>query len=101
MPCAETKALEEGVSPAELCVKYHALHKGIYDCIYSYPLNCRVLSDMSLGFEIAFDKFGRTPTPQQTEITQGMISRFRRLVVANRETRYFPKTLEERLYRGT
>lgn len=55
----ETKALEEGVSPAELCAKYHALHKGIYD-----------------WFEIAFDKFGRTPTPQQTEITQDI---FRKL----------------------
>lgn len=32
MSFTETKALEEGVSPAELCVKYHALHKGIYDC---------------------------------------------------------------------
>ena len=40
----ETKALEEGVSPAELCAKYHALHKGIYDCkesgfIFSYRRN--------------------------------------------------------------
>ncbi|GAD92485.1 methionyl-tRNA synthetase [Paecilomyces variotii No. 5] len=49
----ETKALEEGVEPAELCAKYHAIHKGIYD-----------------WFRINFDIFGRTPTPQQTQIVQ-------------------------------
>ncbi|KAJ9203718.1 hypothetical protein DTO166G4_6650 [Paecilomyces variotii] len=49
----ETKALEEGVEPAELCAKYHAIHKGIYD-----------------WFRINFDIFGRTPTAQQTQIVQ-------------------------------
>ncbi|KAL1993287.1 hypothetical protein VTN49DRAFT_3236 [Thermomyces lanuginosus] len=49
----ETKALEEGLTPEELCAKYHAIHKGIYD-----------------WFRIEFDIFGRTPTPQQTEIVQ-------------------------------
>jgi len=49
----ETKALSEGVSPAELCAKYHALHKGVYD-----------------WFRISFDEFGRTPTPEHTGITQ-------------------------------
>ncbi|KAL1984601.1 hypothetical protein VTN96DRAFT_8903 [Rasamsonia emersonii] len=49
----ETKALEEGLDPADLCAKYHALHKGIYD-----------------WFRINFDVFGRTPTPQQTAIVQ-------------------------------
>lgn len=53
----ETKALEEGLEPAELCAKYHALHKGIYD-----------------WFRIEFDVFGRTPTPQQTEIVQDIFS---------------------------
>jgi methionyl-tRNA synthetase len=51
----ETKAQEEGVSPAELCARFHELHKGIYE-----------------WFGIAFDKFGRTSTPQQTEIVQGL-----------------------------
>jgi methionyl-tRNA synthetase len=51
----ETKAQEEGVSPAELCGRFHELHKGIYE-----------------WFGIAFDKFGRTSTPQQTEIVQGL-----------------------------
>ncbi|KAI5464653.1 tRNA synthetases class I (M)-domain-containing protein [Mariannaea sp. PMI_226] len=49
----ETKALEEGLEPAELCAKYHKIHKEIYD-----------------WFRIDFDVFGRTPTPQQTEIVQ-------------------------------
>ncbi|KKA28859.1 hypothetical protein TD95_000294 [Thielaviopsis punctulata] len=49
----ETKALEEGVDPATLCAKYHAMHKSIYD-----------------WFNIDFDIFGRTPTKQQTSIVQ-------------------------------
>jgi len=51
----ETKAAEEGVTPAELCARFHDLHKGIYE-----------------WFGIAFDKFGRTSTPRQTEIVQGL-----------------------------
>lgn len=51
----ETKALEEGVDPATLCAKYHAIHKDIYD-----------------WFRISFDIFGQTPTPQQTQIVQGI-----------------------------
>lgn len=46
----ETKALEEGVTPKELCDKYHVLHKEVYD-----------------WFNIKFDKFGRTTTDLQTE----------------------------------
>ncbi|KAK9455844.1 tRNA synthetases class I (M)-domain-containing protein [Dipodascopsis uninucleata] len=49
----ETRALEEGVSPKELCDKYHTIHKEVYD-----------------WFNIKFDKFGRTTTPLQTEIAQ-------------------------------
>jgi methionyl-tRNA synthetase len=49
----ETKALEEGVSCQELCDKYHHIHKSIYD-----------------WFGLSFDHFGRTTTPQQTEIAQ-------------------------------
>jgi methionyl-tRNA synthetase len=49
----ETKALEEGLEPAELCAKYHKIHKDIYD-----------------WFRIDFDVFGRTPTDQQTQIVQ-------------------------------
>ena len=49
----ETKAIEEGVTPEELCAKYHRLHAEVYR-----------------WFDIDFDKFGRTPTRQQTEIAQ-------------------------------
>jgi len=49
----ESKAAEEGVSPKELCGRYHAVHADIYR-----------------WFNIAFDKFGRTSCPVQTEVTQ-------------------------------
>ncbi|MDR0322611.1 MAG: methionine--tRNA ligase [Treponema sp.] len=49
----ENKAAEEKVSPKELCDRYHAIHADIYR-----------------WFNIAFDKFGRTSTPIQTEVTQ-------------------------------
>ena len=51
----ETKALAENKTPRELCDYYHAIHKDIYH-----------------WFNIKFDHFGRTSTPQQTEITQGI-----------------------------
>ena len=49
----ETKAIEEGVTPQQLCDKYNRLHKEVYD-----------------WFEIEFDHFGRTPTQEGTEIAQ-------------------------------
>ncbi len=51
----ETRALEEGISPRELCDRYYAIHRDIY-----------------AWFGIAFDKFGRTSTERQTEITQSI-----------------------------
>ena len=54
----ETKAIEEGVTPQELCDKYYKLHKEIYD-----------------WFEIAFDHFGRTPTQEQTDIAQDIFTK--------------------------
>lgn len=51
----ETKALQEGTTPAEICTKYHKLHKEIYD-----------------WFDLSFDKFGRTSTPEQTELCQAI-----------------------------
>lgn len=51
----ETKALEEHVSPKELCDRFHAIHRDIYS-----------------WFGISFDKFGRTSTPEHTEITQSI-----------------------------
>lgn len=49
----ETKALETGQTPQELCDEFHLKHKEVYD-----------------WFEIAFDHFGRTTTEKQTEIAQ-------------------------------
>ncbi|GMO48707.1 MAG: methionine--tRNA ligase [Treponemataceae bacterium] len=51
----ETRALEEGKTPRELCDYYYAIHADIYE-----------------WFGIAFDHFGRTSEPQQTEITQAL-----------------------------
>ncbi len=51
----ETKALAEGVSPKELCDKYHVIHKDIYK-----------------WFNVDFDNFGRTSTEKQTEIVQSL-----------------------------
>ena len=50
---SETRALQEGVTPRELCDRYHAIHREIYK-----------------WFNISFDYFGRTSTPLQTEIVQ-------------------------------
>lgn len=49
----ETKAQKENLTPREICDKYHALHREVYS-----------------WFDISFDVFGRTSTPQQTEIVQ-------------------------------
>ncbi len=50
---SETRALQEGVSPRELCDHYHKIHEDIYK-----------------WFNISFDYFGRTSTPKHTEIVQ-------------------------------
>ena len=49
----ETKALEEGITPRQLCDKYYEIHKHIYE-----------------WFGISTDIFGRTATPKHTQITQ-------------------------------
>ncbi|RAL09290.1 methionine--tRNA ligase MES1 [Aspergillus homomorphus CBS 101889] len=54
----ETKALEEKVTPEELCAKYNKIHQEVYE-----------------WFEIGFDHFGRTPTKQHTEISQAIFKR--------------------------
>ncbi|MDR2110504.1 MAG: methionine--tRNA ligase [Spirochaetaceae bacterium] len=54
----ETRAAEEGISPRELCDRYYAIHSDIYR-----------------WFNIAFDKFGRTSTPIQTEIVRDIFKK--------------------------
>lgn len=53
----ETKALQEKVSCQEICDKYFAIHRDIYE-----------------WFDIDFDYFGRTTTQKQTEITQDIFN---------------------------
>jgi len=47
----ETKAVEEGLTPRQICDKYNALHAEVYE-----------------WFSISFDKFGRTTTEEQTKV---------------------------------
>ena len=54
----ETKALETGQTPKELCDEYHKKHKDVYD-----------------WFEIGFDYFGRTTTEEQTTIAQDIFTK--------------------------
>lgn len=54
----ETKAIEEGITPQEICDKYHKIHDEIYK-----------------WFNISFDFFGRTTTQQQTQIAQDIFWR--------------------------
>lgn len=70
----ETKALEEHVTPQQLCDKYHHLHKEIYD-----------------WFDIGFDFFGRTTTDLQTDIAQDI---FMKLF----ENNYLEEQTTEQLY---
>lgn len=70
----ETKAIEEGVTPKELCDKYHKIHKDVYD-----------------WFQIGFDYFGRTTTPQQTEISQGIFMKLN-------ENGYLEEQVTKQLY---
>ncbi|KAL5009862.1 hypothetical protein ScPMuIL_012167 [Solemya velum] len=54
----ETKAIEEGLTPKQICDKYNAIHTDIYS-----------------WFNIAFDSFGRTTTDHQTRIAQDIFCR--------------------------
>ncbi len=70
----ETKALEEGITPQELCDRYYAVHTDIYN-----------------WFTISFDRFGRTSTPKHTEITQGIFNKLD-------ENGYITEQTTEQLY---
>ncbi|MDR1147486.1 MAG: methionine--tRNA ligase [Spirochaetaceae bacterium] len=70
----ETRAAEEGISPRELCDRYWAIHDEIYR-----------------WFNIAFDKFGRTSTPIQSEVVQDI---FKKLDAAG----YISEKTIEQLY---
>ncbi|XP_071941977.1 methionine--tRNA ligase, cytoplasmic-like [Antedon mediterranea] len=57
----ETKALEEKLTPKQICDKYFKLHQEIYE-----------------WFNIGFDYFGRTTTDKQTEIAQDIFWRLQK-----------------------
>ena len=86
----ETKALEEGVTPRELCDRFHAIHRDIYS-----------------WFGIDFDKFGRTSTPRQTEIVQSLFLDLDRKGLIKEETieqlycEHCGRFLADRYIRGT
>jgi methionyl-tRNA synthetase len=73
----ETKAAEEGKSPRELCDHYHKIHADIY-----------------AWFNIGFDKFGRTSTPIQTEVTQHLYKKLE-------ENGYIAEKTIEQLFCGS
>ncbi|MBU2646187.1 methionine--tRNA ligase [bacterium] len=51
----ENKAREEGMTPKEICDKFHILHRDVYE-----------------AFNISFDYFGRTSDADHTEVTQSI-----------------------------
>lgn len=57
LSCVLLQALEDGLTCAQICDKYHAIHADIYK-----------------WFDIAFDKFGRTPTRAQTKICESIFN---------------------------
>ena len=64
------QALEENLTCPEICDKYHAIHADIYR-----------------WFNISFDKFGRTSTQQQTDISQSIFrTLLERSLLEERET---------------
>lgn len=73
----ETKATEEKCTPQQICDKYHAIHKQVYE-----------------WFNISFDKFGRTSTPQQTEVCQAI---FKKLM----ENNWLSENMMQQLYCDT
>lgn len=86
----ETQALKEGVTPEQLCAKYNKIHAEIYE-----------------WFEIGFDIFGRTPTKQHTEISQGIFTQLHKegLLAEHTNTQPFcekhGKFLADRFIEGT
>ncbi|KAI0259896.1 methionyl-tRNA synthetase [Gloeopeniophorella convolvens] len=86
----ETQALKEGITPRELCDKYHELHRETYK-----------------WFDIGFDYFGRTSTPLHTEISQEIylnLQKHDNLIRQEKEQTYCEddqKFLADRFVEGT
>ncbi|KAF9015319.1 tRNA synthetases class I (M)-domain-containing protein [Cyathus striatus] len=86
----ETQALKEGITPQELCDKYHALHSETYK-----------------WFEIGFDHFGRTSSPLHSQISQEIYTNLRKNAYLERQEKEqtycegCPKFLADRYVEGT
>ncbi|MBW2971419.1 methionine--tRNA ligase [Candidatus Woesearchaeota archaeon] len=86
----ETKALEEGLTPQQICDKYYKIHKDIYQ-----------------WFGCSFDAFGRTSTDTHTDVTQSIFKRIFEngfITKGELEQTYCPKCdkfLADRFVEGT
>ncbi|MBN1544079.1 methionine--tRNA ligase [Candidatus Woesearchaeota archaeon] len=86
----ETKALEEGLTPKQICDKYYKIHREIYE-----------------WFGCSFDAFGRTSTDTHTEVTQSIFRRIHEngfITKGELEQTYCPKCdkfLADRFVEGT
>lgn len=86
----ETKALEDGITPKELCDRYYGIHTDIYD-----------------WFQISFDRFGRTSSPTHIEITQHIFKKVDENGYINEKTTeqlycsHCDRFLADRYVRGT
>jgi methionyl-tRNA synthetase len=69
----EIKAIQEGLSPQEICDKYHAVHAAVYE---------------TMGID--FDYFGRTSTPKHEEIVQHFYKQ------SNKEGFIFEQSVEQK-----
>ena len=78
----ETKALQENLSPKEICDKYHAIHKNIYE-----------------AFNLSFDVFGRTSDEVHTMTVQEIFSSIEKynpeLIIEKESQQYFSVKLDK------
>ncbi|XP_063391660.1 methionine--tRNA ligase, cytoplasmic [Cydia fagiglandana] len=65
----ETKALQEGVTPQQICDKYFEIHNSVYR-----------------WFDIGFDHFGRTTTPEHTQLVQKLFRQVKENGFINSQT---------------
>jgi methionyl-tRNA synthetase len=76
----EMKAVLEDLTPREVCDKYHAIHKEIYE-----------------WFDISFDVFGRTSTDIHTEITQDIFHKCNEFIKEKKVNQHFCETCDKYL----
>lgn len=77
----ETRAIQENMSPKELCDKYYKIHKEIYE-----------------WFEIDFSHFGRTSDPAHTEIVQNIFLKLYQNGYIEKDTLIQPYCEQDKLF---